>query len=205
VHGDDVRADRPGEGGRGAAEARAVRRIMRTRSWRTCTGILVAALWAGHAGVWVGAQAPAQKKPAVAATQKPPADVPPSSSTIVERPASPEIFTYKPEGRRDPFVSLINRAIAEKPTQKKPDGVRGLSWDEISVRGIYMGQKGPVALIQGPDTKTYQVKVGDQLYDAVVKAITADSLVVLQEVNDPLSLQKQRERRKSLRVAEEVK
>jgi hypothetical protein len=89
--------------------------------------------------------------------------------------------------------------------QKKPDGVRGLSWDEISVRGIYMGQKGPVALIQGPDTKTYQVKVGDQLYDALVKAITADSLVVLQEVNDPLSLQKQRERRKSLRVAEEVK
>jgi len=43
------------------------------------------------------------------------------------------------------------------------------------------------------------------LFDAVVKAITADSLVVLQEVNDPLSLQKQRERRKTLRVVEEVK
>jgi Tfp pilus assembly protein PilP len=185
---------------------------MRTRTWRTCTGILAAALWVGHAGVWVGAQAPvpkkpqAQKQPAVAAPQKPPVGVPASGATIVERPASPEMFGYKPEGRRDPFVSLINRAIAEnKPAQKKPDGVRGLSWDEISVRGIYMGQKGPVALIQGPDTKTYQVKVGDQLYDALVKAITADSLVVLQEVNDPLSLQKQRERRKSLRVAEEVK
>ncbi len=179
---------------------------MRTRTLRLCTGILVAALWAGYAAVWVNAQAPAQKKPPAAAPQKDPAAVSAPASPIVEHPASPAIFSYKPEGRRDPFVSLVNRAIAEnKPSQKKPEGVRGLSWDEVSVRGIYMGQKGPVALIQGPDTKTYQVRVGDQLYDAVVKAITADSLVVLQEVNDPLSLQKQRERRKSLRVAEEVK
>ena len=134
----------------------------------------------------------------------PPAPVPPPE---VERPAAVESFVYKPEGRRDPFLSLVNRAVLteNRPSMKKPEGLRGLSWDEITLRGIFQGRTSTVALVQGPDTRTYQVRVGDHLYDAVVKAITADSLIALQEVNDPLSLQKQRERRKTLRVAEEVK
>ncbi len=151
-------------------------------------------------------------RPAGAPTGPAPTSVPPQAPVpaavpaAAERPPSPEAFTYRPEGRRDPFISLINRATTEKgPPQKRPEGLRGLSFDEISLRGVYMGQTGPIALVQGPDTKTYQVHVGDRLYDAVVKAITPASLVVLQEVNDPLSLQKQRERRKTLRVAEEVK
>jgi len=141
------------------------------------------------------------------ATQRPQPPAPQAPPPDVERPPAPESYSYKSEGRRDPFLSLVNRAVLSenRPSTKKPEGLRGLSWDEASLRGIFQGRKGPVALVQGPDTKTYQVRVGDQFFDAVVKAITADSLVVLQEVNDPLSLQKQRERRKTLRVAEEVK
>ncbi len=119
---------------------------------------------------------------------------------------STETFSYRPEGRRDPFLSLINRVADNRATAKRPEGVRGLSFNDIVLRGILQGGKPTaIAIVQAPDNKSYRLHVGDQLFDAVVKAITNDSLVVMQEVNDPLSLQKQAERRKTLRVVEEVK
>ena len=42
-------------------------------------------------------------------------------------------------------------------------------------------------------------KAGDKLFDGVVKAVTQDAVVFSQDVNDPLSLVKQREVRKSIR------
>jgi len=44
-----------------------------------------------------------------------------------------------------------------------------------------------------------------KLADGVIRQITANSVVILQEVNDPLSLEKQREVRKFLRGGDEVK
>ena len=52
-------------------------------------------------------------------------------------------------------------------------------------------------------TTSYVPTIGSRT--AVVKAITVDSMLILQEVNDPLSLTKQREIRKTLRAVEEVK
>lgn len=46
---------------------------------------------------------------------------------------------------------------------------------------------------------------GDKLLDGTIKAITPQGLVVVQEVNDPLSLVKQREIRKLLRSLEDAK
>jgi hypothetical protein len=47
------------------------------------------------------------------------------------------------------------------------------------------------------------VRGGEKLYDANVKAVLADAIVFVQQVNDPLSLVKQREIRKPLRPTEE--
>ena len=47
-----------------------------------------------------------------------------------------------------------------------------------------------VAMIQGPDNKTYIVHQGDKLLDGTIKSVTPQGLVVVQEVNDPLSLVK---------------
>ena len=58
-----------------------------------------------------------------------------------------------------------------------------------------------MALVQGPDNKTYLVRVNDRLADGNVRAVTADTLVLMQDVNDPLSATKQREVRKTLRAA----
>ena len=85
------------------------------------------------------------------------------------------------------------------------DGLAGLSVNEISVRGVVAGRSGYIAMVQGPDNKTYLVRESARLLDGTVKTVTAQGLVVLQEVNDPLSLVKQKEVRKMLRGLEEGK
>jgi hypothetical protein len=62
-----------------------------------------------------------------------------------------------------------------------------------------------VAILQGPDGKTYLARPADHLLDGTIKAITDRGLVILQEVNDPLSLVKQKEVRKGLRASDEGK
>jgi len=111
-------------------------------------------------------------------------------------------FTYNPEGRRDPFVSLVGRGNDPKAQGVRPPGVPGLLINEVSVKGIVRNSAGFVALIQGPDNKTYVVKAGDRLMDGSVKSIVQDAVVFSQDVNDPLSLVKQKEIRKALRSAE---
>jgi hypothetical protein len=60
-------------------------------------------------------------------------------------------------------------------------------------------------MIQGPDNKTYIVHQGDKVADGSIKTISPQGLVVMQEVNDPLSLVKQREVTKLLRSLEGAK
>jgi hypothetical protein len=57
-------------------------------------------------------------------------------------------------------------------------------------------------MIQGPDTKTFNVRAGDRLMDGSVKSISGDTVVFSQDVNDPLSLVKEREVRKAVRPAD---
>ena len=76
--------------------------------------------------------------------------------------------------------------------------------------GFHGGKRGMtqgdfVGIVQGVDSKTYIVRTGDKLSDGAVRAITADSMVILQQVNDPLSLEKVHEVRKVLRHTEEGK
>ncbi len=76
---------------------------------------------------------------------------------------------------------------------------------EISVRGVLQSRGSLIAMIQGPDNKTYLVHQGDKLLDGTIKSVTPQGLIVTQEVNDPLSLVKQREVRKLLRSLEDGK
>jgi hypothetical protein len=122
-------------------------------------------------------------------------------------PLAPQGFTYNPEGRRDPFVSLVRRgseigAVAGE----RPPGLAGMTAAEIVLKGTFRGQSGAwVAMVQGTDNKTYMVAAGDRLLDGTVRTITADTMVILQRVNDPLSLDTTREVRKVLRQTEEAK
>jgi type IV pilus assembly protein PilP len=140
--------------------------------------------------------------PAQQSAKPAPAPVPAAEQPAVVSPEPPAPFTYNPEGRRDPFISLLGRGSDPKSQGVRPTGVPGLLINEVSVKGIVRNSAGFVALIQGPDNKTYVVKAGDRLMDGTVKSIVQDAVVFSQDVNDPLSLVKQKEIRKTLRSAD---
>jgi Tfp pilus assembly protein PilP len=143
----------------------------------------------------VGAAAPQAGAPPAAA---PPAGAPPL-------PLPPENFTYQPDGRRDPFLSLIGAGPQTESHGKRGDGVSAFTLAEISVRGIVQSKSRLLAMAETPDGKTYLIHAGDKLADGVVKAVISDGLVFIQDINDPLSVQKQREVRKLLRSLEDAK
>jgi type IV pilus assembly protein PilP len=134
----------------------------------------------------------------------PPAGTPGAPAQPDAKPMPPPApaFTYNPGGRRDPFVSLIGRGSDPKLSGARPSGVPGLLINEVSVKGILRDRGGFVAMIQGSDNKTYVIKAGDRLLDGTVKSIVLDAVVFSQDVNDPLSLVKQKEIRKTLRTAD---
>jgi Tfp pilus assembly protein PilP len=171
---------------------------MRTVSLTLIVLSLVATLAHAQAG------SPASPAPAPGA----PAGAAQPSQTPAEKAQSavePQGFTYNPEGRRDPFVSLLLRGSDSRNTGTKIAGLGGLGTAEVSLRGTLASQGAFVGILQGVDAKNYIVRVGDKLSDGTIRSITADSMVILQQVNDPLSLEKQREVRKLLRQTEEAK
>ena len=148
----------------------------------------------------VCAQGAPAVQPAAPASPQPGA---PAAATPAPAPAA-EAYTYDPSGRRDPFVSLLSRGI-EPTTGKKLAGLGGLTTGEVMLRGVMQSRNSYVALLSGPDGKTYSAHVNDRLLDGVIRSVTPQGIVIMQEVNDPLSLVKQREVRKGLRTAEDGK
>jgi Tfp pilus assembly protein PilP len=147
---------------------------------------------------------------APAASAVPPAPATPDASAATGAPPAvePQGYTYDPQGRRDPFVSLLRRGSdltrATGPGAR-PNGLAGLETGEVTLKGTVASQGTYVGILQGSDQKTYIVKAGDRLLDGTIRAITPDSMVITQLVTDPLSLEKQREVRKLLRQTEEAK
>ena len=146
-----------------------------------------------------GKEALEQSTPAPAPPQAPPAGTPPPGAQPPP-PAAADGYSYEPDGRRDPFVSLLARGAEAHPNMaSRPPGVSGLLIGELTVKGILRDKGGFIGIIQGADNKTYVVHQTDRLLDGVVKSITQDAIVFSQDVNDPLSLVKQREVRKTIR------
>lgn len=126
-------------------------------------------------------------------------------------PSPPADFSYAAGGRRDPFMTLTTpkgQAVRQLDPNSRPAGAAGIAVDELSVRGIVLSNGTFVAMVSGAaggKAQTFSVKAGSKLLDGVVRAIDARSIVIVQQVSDPLSLQKQREVRKLLRTQEEGK
>jgi len=151
---------------------------------------------------------PATPAPAPAAAAKPatPAPAPDAAKPAAPTPPAPETFVYDPGGRRDPFLNLVSASAEARNQRAKGEaGAAGMTISEISVRGVMQSRGRLVAMVMGPDNKTYIVHQGDKLADGSIKLITPQGLVIEQEVNDPLSVVKQREVRKLLRGLEDAK
>jgi len=125
----------------------------------------------------------------------------PSGSTPVPVPQSDGAYTYDGLGRRDPFVSLLDRGDSMHPSNlPRPAGLQGLLINEIVVKGILKTANGLTAIVQGSDNRTYIVHAGERVLDGSIKSIAQDAIVFAQDVNDPLSTVKQRELRKTIRT-----
>jgi Tfp pilus assembly protein PilP len=159
--------------------------------------ISIGVLLCGCVAAPVRAQTPAAAAPAAAA-----------SSDTQAKPSPGDVqadtYVYDPAGRRDPFLNLLGTGL-EARSARRGEGPAGMSVAEISVRGVLQSRGALIAMIQGADTRTYIVHQGDKFIDGTIKTITPQGLIVLQEVNDPLSAVKQREVRKMLRSSEGAK
>ena len=166
------------------------------------TRFLLAVAFVAASGV-ARAQTPAPAAPAPAA--------PAAAKADDQLPSPPADFSYAPGGRRDPFMTLTRAdktAVVTTDPNSRPAGAAGIAVDELTVRGIVLSNGTFVAMVSGAagvKAQTFSVKAGSKLLDGVVRAIDARSIVIVQQVSDPLSLQKQREVRKLLRTQEEGK
>lgn len=120
------------------------------------------------------------------------ASVQQSLQEILEEPSTGDTYRYDPQGRRDPFQSLVGPAPKLQPGQR-PAGVPGFLIDEMKLQGVVQTRQGLVAMINGPDNKGYLVHVGDKVLDGEVIRITPSSVVFRQEVNDPTRIERYRE------------
>ena len=153
--------------------------------------------------------------PAVASAQSPapPAQgQAPAATAGAATPAvavEPQGFDYDPEGRRDPFVSLMRRGT--DTARSAPSTRAPRPWRDWRRRRSRFGERCRAGERirrhprRAPTDRTYIVRVGDRLLDGTIRSITPNAIVILQQVNDPLSLEKQREVRKMIRQADEAK
>jgi len=128
------------------------------------------------------------------------AQAPASAQASADRPSP--TWTYDPQGRRDPFVTLRGTGANMSSTQNRPTGLAGVTISELALRGIVRSGNQFIALAQSPDGRTFQLRRNDRLFDGSVKQVGIDAVVFIQEVNDPLSLVKQREVRKTMKTGD---
>jgi bla regulator protein blaR1 len=94
---------------------------------------------------------------------------------------------YDAAGRRDPFVSPT--AHVDGP---RLEGSKGLEVDTLALRGIVSTPAGFTGMIQGPDEKTYFVRVGERFYDGTLVGIDPHALTF--EIQDARPLVGRRSR-----------
>ena len=79
--------------------------------------------------------------------------------------------------RRDPFESLVGRdKAAADAASHLPPGKAGLQVSSLRLDGIVRAPNGMIAVVTNPQSRTYFLREGDQLYDGQVEKIAMDSV-----------------------------
>lgn len=113
---------------------------------------------------------------------------------------------YDAGGRRDPFVSLIAPKSASAPaaartaaTSRPGAGLAGVAVSDVLLKGVIRSGANFVAILEGPDGRTFMAKRLDRLANGVVKGIESNSVVFTERVEDAAGAVRQRDVRKALR------
>jgi len=97
----------------------------------------------------------------------------------VEKPAEAEAGAEgeSKAGRRDPFESLVGRQQAQAAAAKNlPPGKAGLQVSTLRLDGVVRSSNGMIAMVTNPQSRTYFLREGDQLYDGKVEKIAMDGV-----------------------------
>lgn len=114
---------------------------------------------------------PSGKTMAKSASKAPAKKPAPSASA----PAAAE--SEQKVARRDPFESLTARQdAASKAAAILPPGKAGLQVATLRLDGIVRSPNGMIAVVTNPQSRTYFLREGDQLYDGSVEKIAMDSV-----------------------------
>ena len=144
-------------------------------------GCVLAALLAALLAASEGGQAGTQAKRA--APPSPPAPV----AAPMPAQAPPEGYTYRSEGRRDPFLNPTlsgkkdENPDEEEPKGPPPPGISGMLITQVRLLGTSFGDDSPVAVFQGPDKRAYFLQERDRLFDGYVKQVGTDFVLMVRE------------------------
>jgi hypothetical protein len=131
--------------------------------------LFLASIWMAASSLTLFPQAESQK-PSVAAEE------PLSVLTV------PKDYRYHARGRRDPFVNPIPKPKVAAPLETqatRPPGLKGVLVNEAQIAGVVTSREPSmnVAIIAAPGAKApYFARIGDELYDAVLKSIKMDTV-----------------------------
>jgi Tfp pilus assembly protein PilP len=140
-------------------------------------------------GIGAGARPPVAK--AATPQPKPAGAKPPMAESArgnglgkrpaVKRPPKPMIEAENLEqpkvARRDPFEAMIgHEQTATVGTRVLPPGIRGLQVSTVRLDGVVRGPNGMIAVVSNPQSRTYFLREGDELYDGKVEKIAMDGV-----------------------------
>jgi Tfp pilus assembly protein PilP len=104
----------------------------------------------------------------------------------VKRAASPSDVAKKAQAsleperrvaRRDPFEAMIGReATSAGASILLPQGKAGLQVSTLRLDGVVRAPNGMIAVVSNPQSRTYFLREGDQLYDGRVEKIAMDGV-----------------------------
>ncbi|HVS87000.1 MAG TPA: pilus assembly protein PilP [Candidatus Acidoferrum sp.] len=132
--------------------------------------------------------ASAPSKPAAQAAAKPTVKAPakPAAKSAAKKPAKPAAPAAAASvpaeaenkvSRRDPFESLVGRQKAAADAAKNlPPGKAGLQVSTLRLDGVVKAPNGMIAVVTNPQSRTYFLREGDQLYDGRVEKIAMDGV-----------------------------
>jgi hypothetical protein len=136
------------------------------------TGILLAAAGTTLHAQTAPAPAPKSAKKSSKAPKKAAAPSTPSAGES-SAPAADESKV----ARRDPFESLTSRQeAAARAGANLPPGKAGLQVGTLRLDGIVKAPNGMIAVVTNPQSRTYFLREGDQLYDGRVEKIAMDGV-----------------------------
>jgi hypothetical protein len=128
---------------------------------------------AGQAGkpATLAAKPAPKQRPKQAAKKSTPRAKKPTTSASSTLPGDKEPKVAK----RDPFESLVGRDQGG-PRKDLPAGKAGLQVGTLRLDGIVRAPNGMIAVVSNPQSRTYFLREGDQLYDGRVEKIAMDGV-----------------------------